>query len=312
MSTPVFELRQLQYFATLAEDLHFSRAAQRVYISQSALSQQIGRLESALGVRLFDRDKHTVRLTPAGRVFLDGASKTLAAARQAARDLAEFSTDPDAGKLRVGYREYGFSAIALPAFTRVLAAHPRARLERVDLGVGQLVPSLLEGSIDLGIGLLPLDHPSIESERVASGHWVAVLPRAHKLARKRLLGPRDLNGERLILFQRALNPAIYDGLVNGLRAAGAKIQIVYETGQVQLGPALAAEGMGIFLVASYALPPVDRGVTTRRLAGLGKALQVGACWRADDKSALLAEFRRAMRSGLGRRQYKKGLPRVVS
>jgi DNA-binding transcriptional LysR family regulator len=295
MSTPAFELRQLQYFVTLAEDLHFSRAAQRVYISQSALSQQIARLEAAVGVQLFERDRHSVQLTAAGRVFLEGATRTLRAASEAARDLAEFCTDPAAGRLRVGYREYGFSAVVLPAFTRVLAAHPRARLEPVDLGIGQLIPALLEGSIDIGIGLLPLSHPKIESERIASGHWVAVMRRKHKLARKRALRPRDLGSERIILFQRALNPAIHDVLVNGLRAAGAQPQIVYETAQVQLGPALAAEGMGIFLVASYALPPVDRAVTVRRLNGLGKALEVGACWRAGEHSALLDEFRRAIR-----------------
>ena len=296
MSLPAFELRQLHYFASLAEDLHFSRAAQRVYISQSALSQQIGRLEASLGVRLFERDKHNVQLTPAGRVFLAGAAKTLEAARQTAHDLAEFCTDPAAGRLRVGYREYGFSAVVLPAFTRVLTAHPGAKLERVDLGIGQLIPSLLEGGIDIGIGLLPLNHPGIESERVASGHWVAVLPRAHRLARKRVLQPRDLALERIILFQRALNPAVYDALVNGLRGVGAPpVQIVYETAQVPLGAALAAEGMGIFLVASYALPPLDRAVTARRLEGPGKALQVGACWRAGETTALLDEFRRAIR-----------------
>ena len=300
MSIPAFELRQLHYFTTLAEDLHFSRAAQRVYISQPALSQQIGRLEASLGVRLFDRNKHNVQLTPAGRVFLDGASRTLTAARNAAHDLAAFCTDPAAGRLRVGYREYGFSAVVLPAFTRVLAAHPRARLERVDLGIGQLIPSLLEGGIDLGIGLLPLNHPGIESERIASGHWVAVLPKRHKLARKPVLRARDLGPERLILFQRALNPAIYDGLLSGLRGAGAPVQIVYETAQVQLGPALAAEGMGIFLVASYALPPVDRAVTVRRVEGLGKALQVGACWRAGETGPLLDAFRRAMRIRAGK------------
>lgn len=299
MSPPAFDLRQLHYFVTLAEDLHFSRAAQRVYISQSALSQQIGRLEAAVGVRLFERDKHTVQLTPAGLVFLEGATKTLAAASEAARELAEFCTDPAAGRLRVGYREYGFSAVVLPAFTRVLAAHPRARLEPVDLGVGQLVPALLEGSIDIGIGLLPLSHPKIESERIASGHWVAVMPRRHKLAKKRVLRPGDLGSERIIVFQRALNPAIHDALVSALRAAGAHPKIVYETAQVQLGPALAAEGMGIFLVASYAVPTVDRAVTVRRITGLGKALEVGACWRAGETSALLDEFRRAIRKRAG-------------
>lgn len=296
MSTaPSFELRQLHYFTTLAEDLHFSRAAQRVYISQSALSQQISRLETALGVRLFDRDKHRVQLTPAGRVFLEGATRTLAAAREAERTLAEFGPDPAAGRLRVGYREYGFSTVVLPAFTRVLAKHPGAQLERVDLGIGQLIPALLEGGIDLGIGLLPLTHHGIQSERIRSGYWVAVLPGKHRLARKPTLRPLDLNGERIILFQRALNPAVYDNLVHGLRDAGAVVRIVYETAQVQLGPALAAEGMGIFLVASYAVPPLDRGVTVRRISGLGKGLQVGACWRTGEKNAVLDEFLKAMR-----------------
>lgn len=300
VSLPPFELRQLHYFLALAEELHFSRAAQRVFISQPALSQQIGRLERGLGVKLFERDRHTVRLTDAGRAFMEGAAATLEAARAATSGLAGQTPG-----LRIGYREYGFSSIVLPAFTRLQRAHPRARLERLDLGIGQLVPALLERRIDVGIGLLPFDDARIESQRVASGHWVAVLPRTHRLARKRgrTIAARDLRGERLIVFQRSLNPAVYDRLLHQLRDAGvAPSERPQETAQVQVGPALVAEGLGIFLVASYALPPLSAAVTARPVDGLGQALEVGACWRAGEKNALVAEFRRALTAA------KRGTP----
>ncbi|MCC6538793.1 MAG: LysR family transcriptional regulator [Bryobacterales bacterium] len=290
VSLPPFELRQLHYFLALAEDLHFSRAAQRVFISQPALSQQIGRLERGLGVKLFERDRHTVRLTDAGRTFMEGAASTLDAARAAAAGLAG-----QAAGLRIGYREYGFSSIVLPAFTRLQRAHPRARLERLDLGIGQLIPALLEDRIDVGIGLLPLEHARIESQRVAVGHWVAVLPRKHRLARRRVLAAADLRGEPLIVFQRSLNPAVYDRLLHQLREAGvAPAKRPQETAQVQAGPALVAEGLGLFLVASYALPPLGPAVTARRVDGLGQGLEVGACWRAGETNGLLREFRRAL------------------
>ncbi|MBM3794164.1 MAG: LysR family transcriptional regulator [Acidobacteria bacterium] len=292
VSLPPFELRQLHYFLALAEELHFSRAAQRVFISQPALSQQIGRLERGLGVKLFERDRHTVRLTDAGRAFMEGAAATLAAARVAASGLAGQTPG-----LRIGYREYGFSSIVLPAFTRLQRAHPRARLDRLDLGIGQLIPALLERRIDVGIGLLPFDDARIESQRIASGHWVAVLPRAHRLARRRSkVAARDLRGERLIVFQRSLNPAVYDRLLHQLREAGVAPsgERPQETAQVQVGPALVAEGLGIFLVASYALPPLSAAVTARPMEGLGQALEVGACWRAGETNVLLGEFRRAL------------------
>ena len=293
VSLPPFELRQLHYFLALAEELHFSRAAQRVFISQPALSQQIGRLERGLGVKLFERDRHTVRLTDAGRAFMEGAAATLAAACKAASGLTGASPG-----LRIGYREYGFSSIVLPAFTRLQRAHPRAHLERIDLGIGQLIPALLENRIDVGIGLLPFDHPRIESQRIASGHWVAVLPRAHRLAKRsrRTIAARDLRGERLIVFQRSLNPAVYDRLLHQLRDAGVAPsgERPQETAQVQVGPALVAEGLGIFLVASYALPPLSAAVTARPVEGLGQALEVGGCWRAGETNALLGEFRRAL------------------
>lgn len=110
------------------------------------------------------------------------------------------------------------------------------------------------------------------------------------------MAARDLRGERLIVFQRSLNPAVYDRLLHQLREAGVAPsgERPQETAQVQVGPALVAEGLGIFLVASYALPPLSAAVTARPMEGLGQALEVGACWRAGETNVLLGEFRRAL------------------
>ncbi|GCD94649.1 LysR family transcriptional regulator [Embleya hyalina] len=187
------EVRELRYFIAVAEELNFSRAAQRLGMAQPPLSKAIARMESRLGVRLFERTTRQVRLTDAGRVLLDQARIAVdavhAAARRARRAgqptprlVVAVKPGGDAGLLReilAGYRGTG--------------SHPAP--EVVVGGSGQPIAMLRDGRADVALLRSPFDGRGLDSQTLVVEPRLAVLPAAHRLAGRRRLRPADLEGE---------------------------------------------------------------------------------------------------------------------
>ena len=186
------ELRQLRYFVTLAEELHFGRAAAREHIVQSALSQQLQRLERELGVPLLERTTHHVRLTAAGTAFLLEARQILAhvdraaaAARRAARS---------APALRVGTVDASYDS--MPTILRqVQARFPDLEIHQVEAGVPEQYMLLTGGQLDIGIGRASLAPPEVASELFRLdplGYWSArVTASPHRRAFRLRRWPRS-------------------------------------------------------------------------------------------------------------------------
>ncbi|MCT9079832.1 LysR family transcriptional regulator [Streptomyces fulvoviolaceus] len=207
------ELRQLTYFVTLAEELHFGRAAERLHIVQSAVSQQIRRLERELGAELFDRSSRHVRLTAAGERLLPEARTVLSAA-----DRARASVAPPPG-LRIGT-----STGLGEHLDRVLAAFarraPEVPVELFSLPAAERLARVAGGRLDAafvravepvaGVRVLPL----------WSDPLVAALPAAHPLAALPEVGIGDLAGLPLSLTERRNNPALVDLVVGACHEAG--------------------------------------------------------------------------------------------
>ncbi len=213
------ELRQLRYFVAVAEELHFGRAAERLMIVQSAVSQQVRRLERELGVELFDRSPRHVRLTGAGECFLPEARKVLAAERSAVAAVAQYATGRDT-PLRVGTssglgerldRVLDALAESAPATRLELAAAPTAvRLERV--AAGELDAAFVRGVEEgpAGVRLIP----------VWLDPLLVALPAGHPLARRAALDLAELAGLPLYLTARRNNPPLVDLVVGACRDAG--------------------------------------------------------------------------------------------
>jgi DNA-binding transcriptional LysR family regulator len=173
------ELRQLRYFVTLAEELHFGRAAAREHIVQSALSQQLQRLERELGLLLLDRTTHHVELTPAGRIFLIEARQILAHLDRAA--VAAQRAARSAPGLRVGVVDA--SDDSMPQILReVQQQYPELEVCQVEAGVPAQFRQLAGGRLDVGLGWASLAPPEVIAELFRLDPLGVLVPEGHRLA----------------------------------------------------------------------------------------------------------------------------------
>ncbi|MFF3916098.1 LysR family transcriptional regulator [Streptomyces sp. NPDC001852] len=207
------ELRQLSYFVAVAEELHFGRAAERLHIVQSAVSQQIQRLERELGAELFDRSPRRVRLTGAGERLLPEARAVLAAA-----DKARASVAASAG-LRLG------TSTGLGAhLDRVLAAFaeraPEVPVELVSLPAGERLARVAAGLLDAAFVRSAEPPAGVRVVPLWPDPLVAALPATHPLARQGEIDLADLAGLPLALAPRSANPALVDLVLGACHAAG--------------------------------------------------------------------------------------------
>ncbi|WP_062994461.1 LysR family transcriptional regulator [Nocardia mikamii] len=212
------ELRQLQYFLTVAEELHFGRAAERLHIVQSAVSQQITRLERELGVALFERTTRTVRLTEGGRRLLPHAEQVLAAVAQARAAIDDLRVE------RTGTIRLGTSTGLGTRLEHILVAFarraPHAHLELVDADTEIRMKRVRSGELDAAIVRGPREEPGLELLPLWSDRLVAAIPARHDLAVLREIDLARLAQVPLRLVRHTRNPTLYDLVVDSCRAAG--------------------------------------------------------------------------------------------
>jgi len=214
------DLRQVRYFVTVAEELNFRRAAERLHVTQPPLSRQIAALEAALGVALLERDTRQTRLTPAGAVAQREFTRLLAEFDAAAERVSK-SAPQVRDRLRIGVLWWG----DLSRFD------PFARALRKATGVAEIEPQLghsaellqrvAAGTLDASLVVLPLDVRGLEVLPVVQVRHVAMVPTSSPLARRRALRLADLATLPAFLrFRRGDNPALWDHLQRQYQAAG--------------------------------------------------------------------------------------------
>lgn len=225
------ELRALQYFVTVAEELHFGRAAQRLQIVQPAVSQQISRLERELGVRLFERTSRRVQLTPAGERVLAAARETLAAAARV-RVVAGEAAAP----LRIGV-----ASCVTPRLDRALARMREggrpAEPKLVDLPVAARLDAVRDGELDLALVRGAVTSREVTVVRAWSEPLHVVVSREHPAAGKSAVSLHDLDPRGLRLAARDSDPPLHDAILAALPMAplrppaGSLLNVVFEVGR---------------------------------------------------------------------------------
>ncbi|MDR0243269.1 MAG: LysR family transcriptional regulator [Burkholderia sp.] len=241
------ELRQLRYFVAVAEELHFGRAAKRLFISQPALSFDIRKFEDALGVQLFSRTNKTVALTNAGEVLLGEARRLLLQAAEAER-LTVRSASGLAGRLRIGF-VHSMLYRGLPdAVRRFEADYPGVEVVLSEMNTQAQVQAIQRGQIDLGYAHWGHFPPEVESVPVYAEPFVCCLPAAHPLARRKQVALAALATEPFILFPREAAPHYHDLIIAQCVNAGFSPLIRHEARLWQTILSMIEFGMGVALV----------------------------------------------------------------
>jgi DNA-binding transcriptional LysR family regulator len=283
------ELRHLRYFVAVAEDLHFTRAARRLNIAQPPLSEQIRNLETEMGVQLLARTKRSVRLTDAGRLFLEEARRTLTQVEQAVR-IAQRAARGEVGALSIGFVPAADLSVlpkVIPAFAK---RFPSVHLELHNMtGAGQ-VDALRDGRIQLGILLQPVDNDSFVVETILREPFVMVLPTGHRLAAHRRVPLRSLAQENYIFFPRQIAPKTYDMLVSFCRAEGVTLRVTQESDHVQTTLGLVAAGLGVSLIPASVRHIQRNGVTYRHLRPPVPWIDMCVAYRRDTQSQAVRNF----------------------
>ncbi|UPL15488.1 LysR substrate-binding domain-containing protein [Microbacterium galbinum] len=259
------ELQQMRYVVEVAATRSFTRAAERCFVTQSALSHQIAALERELGQRLFIRSSRGVRLTEAGEAFLPPARSALASAQQAVDAVA---AEPDQldGTVRIGIIPTVVAVRVPRLLASFRAAHPAVRVELEMGNSDDLVAKIRRGDLDVALlGLQPGAEPrGVGYRELAVDHHVAVLPRAHRLAARTRLRLGDLAEDVFVDFPAGTSGRAQSDVA--FRAAGVDRDVAFEvdTAGVMLG--LVAEGLAVALLTPGAVPAGMAGVSTVTVA----------------------------------------------
>lgn len=272
------DFRQLQYFVTVAEELHFGRAADRLQITQPALSKQIARLEKTLGVQLLSRTKRIVELTHTGQTFLQQARQLLRQ-KEAAIQLTKRTGGGDIGHLTIGLTETATQTILPPLLHTFRQRYPQVEIDLIELATEAQVHALNQDSLDLAFLHPPIDSRGLEVYPIFQESFIAVLPSQHPLGRHETLSLEALADEPLIIHPRQEGPALYDGFLHICQTAGFQPQIVKESISLQTRLCFVAAGIGITFVSEHSQFRVGDTMICRPLENCPIALEFGAAWR---------------------------------
>jgi len=285
------EIREMRYFMTVAERLHFGRAAESLHISQPPLSRAIRTLEQRLGVALFARSRRRVELTAEGARFLEEARRITAQLERSVLELRGIASG-EQGRLRIGFvslADYGVLPGLLKGFK---TARPGVRLSLREMLSPDQAAALGAGELDFGLLLPPVDGAAdLERVVVQRERFVAALPSRHRLAREPgRLAVSELAGEPFVMVPREIAPGLYD-IVRGLAArAGIPLNVAQEAIQMQTVVSLVSSGLGVAIVPASVSNLGRRGVAYRELADRHPRLDLWLAWPRGALSAAARDF----------------------
>ncbi|RWI87930.1 LysR family transcriptional regulator [Mesorhizobium sp.] len=286
----MIEFRQLRYFAILAEELHFSRAARRLNLSQPPLTQQIQNLERVLGVKLFLRNTRSVQLTEPGRAFLERVRVIIDETERAVA-IAKASAKGEEGHLVIGHAAPADLQMVPHLISRFSAQFPNVRLTLHSLRGAELLRALQAETIQVALLRAPVQTPRLASLTLTHERLVAVVPSRHPLANETKTSFARLASESIIFFPRSLAPTYFDTVARLCSELGGFVfapKQEVETSQTAI--ALVAANMGISLQPTSIKVLRREGVEYLDLIDCPRCVELAAAFREDDASPILRNF----------------------
>ena len=286
------ELRYLRYFVALGEEQHYGRAAQRLGIAQPALSRQIRSLEDEIGFRLFDRLPRGVKISAAGKSYLEDVRHILQQVDEAQTRAGRVASG-QAGTLRVGFIESAsWHGIVPDSFRQFRERKSDAELQLSPSSSLEQIEAIRAGRLDAGFVFnMPKTDPELELLPVALQHIELAALRRHPLTRLKKLRLRDLTEATFVWFPRRASPELYDRLMHECFRGGLKSPRVVQEGLDEATIlSLVATGLGVGWVLGTARWRCPKSVVIMSVVDLNLPLPLALAWRRDNTSPLLANF----------------------
>lgn len=287
---PRFDLRQARAFLFVADELHFGRAAARLFMTQPALSRTIRTLEESVGVPLFERSTRRVRLTPAGEAFAVECRLALGHFERAASSAANAAAGHE-GRLRVGYMDFAING-RLPQILKAFRAkYPQVTVDLEYIPTALQHAALMEGRIDIGFVIGEFLGQKILNLLVDQDDFVVLLPEGHRLASRSAVRLADLAEEPFVLGSADTFGSFRQLVFPLCRAAGFSPRIAQEASNTSGIFGLVAAGVGVTLYAGCARNFRRAGVVVKPLADVAETIPTFAAWVADHPSEVLRRFK---------------------
>jgi DNA-binding transcriptional LysR family regulator len=286
------ELRHLRYFVAVAEEEHYGRASRRLRIAQPALSRQIQDLEEEVGFKLFERLPRGVKLSAAGKLFLEDARRILQEVSDAAARAARVARGLS-GTLRVGFTENAsWHGVVPDSFRRFREQHPDAELQLQPSASLEQLEAIRSGRLDAGfVNFMPKADPDLEQLLVAIQHVELAAPKKHPLTKTKKLRLLDLTDTPFVWFPRWASPAFYDRLMHECYRGGLKSPRIVQEGLNEATIlSLVSTGLGVGWVLGTARWRCPETVAILPVVDLNVPVPLTLAWRRDNTSPLLANF----------------------
>ncbi|MGW5152894.1 LysR family transcriptional regulator [Rhodococcus koreensis] len=284
------KLEHVKTFVVVADELHFGRAAARLFMAQPAVSQHIKLLESDLGVQLFERSTRSVRLSERGRAFHGPAQRILEDVDRAER-AAKYGHAHTIGRVTLGFSSMS-SQRAVPAVMRAMGEQEpgiELVLQGMNFGSG-LLREVAVGNLDVGIARLPIREPELDWHVYEYQSLVVALPEGHRLAERKSLTIGDLVNEPLVAFPAGSGSAVREATLKMALDAGFSFGVVHEAPDTSSILGLVAADFGISVTVSPVQASMAPGVVYRPLDGAVPHMAAAFFWKRHNPSHALQAF----------------------
>lgn len=285
------EIRHIEAFLSIAQELHFGKAAARLHLTQPALSQQLKRLERELGVELVARSSRTVHLTSAGHAFRADARRIMeemTKAANTARDVAAGRV----GRINIGFNPRAGLLVLPPSLARMHASYPEVKPRLWSGRTGLQLDALARGELDVGLGFNGPSGRPLDSKQILPLPVGVLVGQGHPWAARPAVAVRELAGQPCLMWRREESPTMYDAITTASERAGTTLRVseyVKDTVAIEVLVAASRVYIGFASVARLN-EPRPMGLKAIPLVDPTPMVDLQVIWRPDSANRAVPAF----------------------